>query len=529
MMRLSLDTILEYLGDEAARRGEGLSCMVFAREERRGISGIRLVERGDAANTQLDDETLYIIPVGLLPRLTCPLGGCHLAVVSPNELTSLPSAAEVGVIVTYLDTVHVFALAVEAFDHLARWDARMIGAVLACKSPLDVLQVAAEEYGNPIALVDDTLAYVGYAGELPEGPTGTIWDDVISKGYTPMEYFTRAERLAISSRSGGGAWPLMLTPERNPEGIGVIATMYCDGNEVGSLGIVQLKVPFTPGQIGLVDLIRERVEAAFGIMRDERDNPTRFVDSHLLADLYNGRLVDDRVLARHLGLRGWVEGVAYRLLVVGYAEQGSYFFESVADRLHARFPKAATALVGGDLVMLFCSADYPVDEGEFVQKLDTTARELGLLCMLSSRFEDLEELADLRCQCELAQLAAPRSDGFGVMCADKVYEQLLSHVLLESVPGATMCDTRVLDLVRKGYRGDVARGAEMVRDLYVYLLHGANAFHAARLLFIHRNTLIYRLERLEELLGCSFSDIPDWKIMQLEVSCLVALRLANEH
>ncbi len=46
---------------------------------------------------------------------------------------------------------------------------------------------------------------------------------------------------------------------------------------------------------------------------------------------------------------------------------------------------------------------------------------------------------------------------------------------------------------------DQQRGSDLVRTLSVYFESGANASETADRLFLHRNSLLYRLERIQEL------------------------------
>lgn len=55
----------------------------------------------------------------------------------------------------------------------------------------------------------------------------------------------------------------------------------------------------------------------------------------------------------------------------------------------------------------------------------------------------------------------------------------------------------VLPLVDYDHR----RGSDLVRTLRVYFDTGANASETADRLFLHRNSLLYRLERIQELTG----------------------------
>ena len=62
------------------------------------------------------------------------------------------------------------------------------------------------------------------------------------------------------------------------------------------------------------------------------------------------------------------------------------------------------------------------------------------------------------------------------------------------------------ELVEPLLAHDRARRSDLVRTLRVYLAAGANASEAADRLFLHRNSLLYRLARIEELTGLDLKD-----------------------
>lgn len=53
---------------------------------------------------------------------------------------------------------------------------------------------------------------------------------------------------------------------------------------------------------------------------------------------------------------------------------------------------------------------------------------------------------------------------------------------------------------------DRERRSGLVRTLTVYFAAGANASEAADRLFLHRNSLLYRLERIQNLTGLDLKD-----------------------
>jgi DNA-binding PucR family transcriptional regulator len=53
---------------------------------------------------------------------------------------------------------------------------------------------------------------------------------------------------------------------------------------------------------------------------------------------------------------------------------------------------------------------------------------------------------------------------------------------------------------------DRARGSDLVRTLRTYFAAGTNASEAADRLFLHRNSMLYRLERIQKLTGLDLKD-----------------------
>jgi DNA-binding PucR family transcriptional regulator len=62
------------------------------------------------------------------------------------------------------------------------------------------------------------------------------------------------------------------------------------------------------------------------------------------------------------------------------------------------------------------------------------------------------------------------------------------------------------ELVRPLVEHDLERRSDLVRTLRAYFAAGANASEAADRLFLHRNSMLYRLERIHKLTGLDLKD-----------------------
>lgn len=67
---------------------------------------------------------------------------------------------------------------------------------------------------------------------------------------------------------------------------------------------------------------------------------------------------------------------------------------------------------------------------------------------------------------------------------------------------------------------DRERRSDLVRTLRIYFAAGANASEAADRLFLHRNSMLYRLARIEKLTGLDLKDSRAKLALQLGLLCV---------
>ena len=88
-----------------------------------------------------------------------------------------------------------------------------------------------------------------------------------------------------------------------------------------------------------------------------------------------------------------------------------------------------------------------------------------------------------------------------------VYQQIeLATLGLKDIYGITdyiyLCHPSLIRLLRHDRKHD----SELCHVLYVYLTTDRNAAEAARELYLHRNTMLYKISKIEEILGQSLDD-----------------------
>ena len=86
------------------------------------------------------------------------------------------------------------------------------------------------------------------------------------------------------------------------------------------------------------------------------------------------------------------------------------------------------------------------------------------------------------------------------------FDDIALEYLLEQcrgeLPEQLVCSRKILEL--REY--DRQHNTDYYHTLHVYVRNHLNAVQAARLLFIHRSTFLYRMEKIREILHMDFND-----------------------
>ncbi|MGI6216597.1 MAG: helix-turn-helix domain-containing protein [Coriobacteriales bacterium] len=455
---------------------------------------------------------------------TCKLPGHAIVVVNPKS--PVPSKiektgeGELAVVQTTRSLGCILNQVLHAIEELDRWDEDMVAAILGGRGISDVLQIGCQMLDNPIAVFDSSSALVAMAGNLPVGYESTIWGRVVRDGVSPLEYYTLEEQRRIGRELSNSDSPLLINPSRMPEVTNLAASIELGDKKVATIGQVNISAPFTDAQVFLAMHVRDRLQQA--LSRDEGEQGgSGGLESHF-KKMLAGKPVDMGLVRFQLSQKGWAEDDTYRVLVMMLPKniEGGIPTLTRLASVEMIIPDGISIVQDGSIVTIeHLGSKGFAKEG----RLKSECIRLDMNCGISLEFEGIFKLLAFYEQARLCLSEGEKTGVLPVARYDQIFESLVSRVLSDNVGAGVMCHPKVLELMRNGYKGDLERGREMVKMLYVYLATGRNQHLAARTLFMHRNTLSYRLKCIEEFLGQELAELDASGVFMLEVSCLLAL------
>ena len=130
---------------------------------------------------------------------------------------------------------------------------------------------------------------------------------------------------------------------------------------------------------------------------------------------------------------------------------------------------------------------------------------------ISMPFSSLELLPSAHLQTVFALEESGYVDGI-FFCRDFAFNYLLGILKREELTKSLLHPS--VDILNQY---DQENGTDLLKTLHVYLEKGLNQIHTSEALFIHRNTLKYRLARIEELTNIDLSDADEKLYLSLSL------------
>lgn len=283
-------------------------------------------------------------------------------------------------------------------------------------------------------------------------------------------------------------------------GTACTANLFANGHHEGWLVACKDSFEFTQGELDLAACAAEIMERWFekNIHAEEQSQK-----AGMLLELLSGKNAHDIRIRERLHAFGWMDTDRKQIFVIRIPEFYPIPSGTTKKRLEVLFPDAFI-VQREELVLLI---NYSLnDETAVREKLLKFLEETELMAGESRIFSDIQELKQ---QAEAAKTAAQFAEkttgsargrsrilSFAGIAVPYAASVLKKHALPEFVHP----ELEVLEAY------DRQHASSLLQTLQVFLRENCSHTAAARELFIHRSTLLYRLERIGELTEIDLTD-----------------------
>lgn len=287
------------------------------------------------------------------------------------------------------------------------------------------------------------------------------------------------------------------------------------------IGSSDINEPFTEGQISLLRQVRDVLQLAFSQSIDFKSTIDYI---YYIEALIKGTTVDEKILAYHLKSRHWKLDDDYCVYHIADSS-GNALSEGQIEfciyRVKSALPEAMIFSYENAVNIIRRmpkhSADEPLDEA-----LKAFLEGSGLRCGRSVVFSRFSDLKYYYIQSKVALSQGIQANAAGCVF---LYKDYYMHHVMDSLDNATSLKSICHPGVLKLYEHDVAAHTDLIKSLRIYMFTGCNMTQTAKLLFMHRNTFEYRLNRILDMLELDLNSLDEQGRTHIWFSCLICEHL----
>ncbi len=298
-------------------------------------------------------------------------------------------------------------------------------------------------------------------------------------------------------------------------------------NLIGQLHVFSWKHEFTEFDIEMVSMLCG-VLAADIVRNTGSDDSIRSSSDYFISDLIRGNLRNPELVEARLTYLNWnLRQYKYLLLVQwGREDRNIDFRDACMTSLNSIFPDGRCVLDGANMVVMFSTNAKLTVNSPPVDLINAYLGKTGLVAVLSMPFTDVWDAAyyyDQSCDILSLNQRLGREDQF-LLAEASAFELLLQeaskkyHLLDYCHP-----------LVRSLMEYDQREGKDYLTTLRAFVIAGMNYTKAAELLHMHRNSVIYRIKQIEEILDFDFSSMEFGFHMDLSFRILDYMESTESH
>ena len=377
--------------------------------------------------------------------------------------------------------------------------AEMLDMFVEGKDLMAIVNRFKNEIRYPLAIMDIRGHILAYTEpfDLPD----VAWQENIRNGYCSIGFTNHILHRLHESKTPD-ALDTFATRCESTDLVYRSGRIYIGGSLFGIIFLFQYgDTVFDDKSVQLLSMIRD---IAKSVISRSQNIISRSKSAHnsLLADIFSGMSKKEILERVQLSDITFPENMCLFLVQPKYYRDDRFLFSAIYEKVQSFFPVAIT-MIHQNKVLIILPADKATPDSEGIIELKKYALREHLFVGMTSPFSDITELTTHYAQIEDTIECAKAMDYPHPLCN---YADFSFFVMLRKLPSSLrlrdFCHPALTIL--KQY--DSANETEFFQTLKIYVNSGFSQSKTADYLYLHRNSLNYRLHRIASLCNIDYND-----------------------
>ena len=375
--------------------------------------------------------------------------------------------------------------------------------LIQCQDIQEILDCGRELYRHPLMLCDATYRLLAVTRE--DTLTHAPWLEITQGGGVPMRHTNEPETVACYRRSmetGHG----QIQPSQNGAPP-MLRRALCSGDSV--MGYLDSpcyeEEGFTQDDCTIFDLIADLCTLRMARLRHYGQTPDNLLE-YFISDLLEGRITNQNLIEERFRYFSWKLQPPLQVVTLQLRDEAAWpavpLLESLCRTIQTVFPRL-TGFVYGNRLKFLVPSDSASQLRQDKHKKLLELLEQHHLSAGISRQVSIPDIAEANRQSEKALELGTR---FHPRSSLHLYDDLAVFQALEYCSAHTdvmsLCHSAIYTLAEY----DRTHESSLLESLETLLRAHGSVPEAAGRMFIHRNTMSYRIKKIHELVDLDLDD-----------------------
>lgn len=401
----------------------------------------------------------------------------------------------------------------EVFIKVKSWIIEMQQAVIKGKGLQHLLDVSEPIMNNYIQILDPTFKILAYTKNNIY--TEDDFHEVVTSGYLPEEGIKKIQEAGIIGlyRKTDN---IIINKKKNVcDYVTVERCFWQNENYIISVVMIFCYREFSQGQVALFKILTDNIKSLLEIQYQEGSNFCP--EESLITDLLNDRVEDVQTIKRRASYLNIPFETTFRLLLITFTDYTNIPERQVASKVsEILYPAKGIPYEHQILILNYSNGvvTSAFNDNNMLQ-IQNLAQKYDAFCGMSNSFSYLYELPIAYRQAEMVIPLGKWTDGSEELCnsgntnrifkfEDYYIPFILDTCLKEN--SDLLSKSLSMNTLKTLQDHDFIHNTEYLKILYHFLLNERRASDASKFLNMHRNTVVYHIEKITELIHLDLED-----------------------
>ncbi|MDO5410516.1 MAG: helix-turn-helix domain-containing protein [Lachnospiraceae bacterium] len=397
------------------------------------------------------------------------------------------------------------------FDYYNDWDY----AIRTAAQKMDFQKIIDKSwhiFHNPIVLLNANWNVLAISNRYGEDELDAEWKHLCHYGSSSLDVYTYLKNDPLNNYDTTGAQYYRMN---NPCMSNCISSLIIyDGTVCGRINILEKDRELNRGDLQIVNHLIDALSLPMGITSLQKNRNFFSVYHNLLS----GQTIDEEKLLQQMEYMGWEDETdAFHIFVLS----PSLTVESpdtallLNNQIARIMPQCGFDTIDNNVVIIISDKDLNPTVIDILRKLN---KKTDFLIGKSLKFYNIRQCRFFYNQARFA-IRCARSSGIEMSCDILDFYDYAIEFIIRNNSTKEMITACHPDII-KLWKLDMEHQSERLKTFRVYLNNERSLISSAQELYIHRNTLVYRINRILEILTWDLNDVYTRDYMKLSIRIL---------